>query len=60
VTKASLVGYIVPLVALVAGIVLIDEQLQIGILVGGVLILVGVVVTDRSERRIRVLPPPAR
>ena len=49
-TKASLVGYVVPLIALVAGIVLLDERLQIGIAVGGVLILIGVVLTDRSER----------
>lgn len=50
-TKASLVGYIVPLIALVAGVALIDEQVQAGIIGGGVLILVGVVLTDRSERR---------
>jgi drug/metabolite transporter (DMT)-like permease len=51
VTKASLVGYIVPLVALFAGIVLLDEKLQLGIGVGGLLILVGVILTDRAERR---------
>ena len=50
-TKASLVGYIIPVVALVAGIVLLDEKLQVGIGVGGVLILAGVVLTDRAERR---------
>ena len=50
-TKASLVGYVIPLVALVAGIVLLDEKLQVGIGVGGVLILAGVVLTDRAERR---------
>jgi drug/metabolite transporter (DMT)-like permease len=51
-TKASLIGYVVPLVALVAGIVLLDEELQVGIAVGGVLILTGVVLTDRAERRV--------
>ena len=50
-TKASLIGYVVPLISLFAGIVLLDERLQFGIGVGGVLILVGVVLTDRSERR---------
>ncbi len=50
-TKASLVGYVVPLVALVAGITLLDERLQAGILVGGVLIVAGVVLTERAERR---------
>jgi drug/metabolite transporter (DMT)-like permease len=56
VTKASLVGYVVPLVALFAGIVLLDEKLQLGIGAGGLLILIGVVVTDRSERRIPMSP----
>lgn len=55
-TKASLVGYIVPLISLTAGIVLIDEKLQLGIAVGGLLILVGVVLVDRAERRIVVTP----
>jgi len=50
-TKASLVGYVVPLVALFAGILLLDERLQLGIGAGGVLILAGVVLTDRTERR---------
>ena len=50
-TKASLVGYIVPLIALFAGIILLDEKLQLGIGVGGLLILAGVIMTDRSERR---------
>jgi drug/metabolite transporter (DMT)-like permease len=50
-TKASLVGYVVPLVALIAGIALLDEKLQTGILVGGVLIVAGVVLTERAERR---------
>lgn len=51
VTKASLIGYIVPLIALFAGIVLLDEKLQLGIGVGGLCILAGVILTDRSERR---------
>lgn len=49
-TKASLIGYIVPLISLVAGIVLLDEKLQAGIAVGGLLILAGVILTDRAER----------
>ncbi len=53
-TKASLVGYVVPLVALVSGMLLLDEKLQVGLVVGGVLILAGVVLTDRAERRIPV------
>ncbi|MCP4964933.1 MAG: DMT family transporter [bacterium] len=56
-TKASLVGYIVPLISLTAGIVLLDEKLQLGIAVGGLLILIGVVLTDRSERQVVPAPP---
>ncbi len=59
VTKASLVGYIVPLISLAAGILLLDEKLQLGIAVGGILILIGVVLTDRSERQ-KVAAPPVR
>ncbi len=58
-TKASLVGYVVPLISLTAGIIFLDEKLQIGIGVGGLLILAGVVLTDRSERR-KVAAPPVR
>ena len=50
-TKASLVGYVIPLIAVVAGVVLLDEQLQPGILIGGSLILVGIVLTNQAERR---------
>ncbi len=54
-TYAALAGYVVPVIAVTAGVVLLDEQLQSGILVGGLLILVGVLITDRAERR-----PPVR
>jgi len=52
VTNASLVGYIVPFVALIGGIVLLDEQLQSGIVVGGVLVAAGMFLSDRESRRI--------
>ena len=52
-TYASLAGYVIPVVAVTAGVVLLDEQLQSGILLGGLLILIGVLITDRSERRPR-------
>jgi drug/metabolite transporter (DMT)-like permease len=53
-TYASVIGYIVPLIAVIVGVVALDEQVQPGILVGGLLIMTGVVVTDRLERRVRV------
>jgi len=49
-TKASLIGYVVPLIAITAGIVFLDEKLEFGIAAGGVLILAGVIITDRAER----------
>jgi drug/metabolite transporter (DMT)-like permease len=51
VTNASLVGYIVPFVALIGGVVLLDEQLQPGIVVGGSLVAAGMFLSDRESRR---------
>ncbi len=56
-TFASVIGYVVPLVAVVAGWLLLDERLEPGIVVGGALILVGVVITDRLEGRAAHRPP---
>ena len=50
-TTVSLIGYLVPLVALIGGLLLLGEQLQAGMVVGGLLILAGVVFTDRADRR---------
>jgi hypothetical protein len=36
----------------VTGIVLIDERLEAGIAIGGLLILAGVMWTDRAERKV--------
>lgn len=52
-TYASIVGYIVPLIAVVTGVVFLDEQVQPGIVIGGLLIVAGVGITDRLERRRR-------
>lgn len=43
---SSVISYLIPLVAVVAGVLLLDEQVQPGILLGGALVLSGVVVTD--------------
>jgi len=55
-TRASLVGYLVPLISLTSGIVLLDERLQSGIVVGGVLIIAGVVLTNNAERKVLGVP----
>ncbi len=52
-TFTSIAGYLVPPIAVIAGIVFLDERLQSGIVLGGLLIFAGVLVTDRSERMIR-------
>ena len=51
VTRAQIVAYLVPLVALTSGIIVLDEKLEIGIAVGGALILIGVIITGAAERR---------
>ncbi|MDJ0924711.1 MAG: DMT family transporter [Acidimicrobiia bacterium] len=49
-TLVSLSGYVAPLVAVILGVVLLDEQIQTSIAIGGLLILSGVVIADRAER----------
>ncbi len=51
-TDASLVGYLVPFVGLIGGIVLLEEQLQTGIIIGGVLVAIGMFLSDRDSRRL--------
>ena len=52
---SSVISYLIPLVAVVAGVLVLDEQVQPGILLGGAFVLSGVVVTDfvrlREARR---------
>lgn len=53
---SSVISYLVPMVAVIAGVLVLDEQVQPGILWGGALVLSGVVVTDlvriREARRL--------
>ncbi len=53
-TDASLIGYLVPFVALIGGIILLDEQLQAGIIIGGVLVFTGMVLADRAGRKAEI------
>ena len=48
-TIVALVGYLIPIVSLVLGVLLLDEQITIALAVGGALILGGVVLTERIE-----------
>jgi len=54
-TTASLPSYLIPVIALAGGALLLDEQVTVVIGIGGVLILAGVVFTERAEME----PPPA-
>ena len=49
-TTVSLIGYMIPLIALVGGLVLLDERITAGIAFGGALILAGMLLTDRADR----------
>ena len=55
VTYSAITAYIVPFVAVYGGVLVLDEQIQPGIVVGGVLVMLGLVVTDlvrfRDARR---------
>ncbi|MEA3501822.1 MAG: DMT family transporter, partial [Actinomycetota bacterium] len=60
VTYSTIIGYIVPLVAVSIGVLALGEQIQPGIVIGGGLILAGVMVTDRLRMRAsRETPDPA-
>ena len=55
VTYSTIIGYVVPFIGVFAGVLVLDEQLQPGIVIGGALVLLGVVITDlvrvRDSRR---------
>ncbi len=50
ITKVALVAYMVPLISLIAGIVVLNEQAGLGIAIGGGLILGSVILVDQSDR----------
>jgi drug/metabolite transporter (DMT)-like permease len=52
----SLIGYLVPLVALTGGILILGEQLEPGIAIGGLLIFAGMILTDRAGRAMKPVP----
>ena len=50
VRKASLVGYLTPLIAAITGVLLLGEELQSGIITGGFLIMLGVILVNHQDR----------
>ena len=51
-TDVALTGYLVPFIALTGGLLLLDEELQFGIVAGFTLVLIGLVIADRASRRL--------
>ena len=49
--QVALTGYLVPLVSVIAGVVILGETVGPGILLGGIAILGGVVLADRSAAK---------
>ncbi|HUO46388.1 MAG TPA: DMT family transporter [Acidimicrobiia bacterium] len=56
--KTSLVAYLVPLIGVTGSVTLLREALTPGLVIGGVLILTGVVLAERAERRQPLAVPP--
>jgi drug/metabolite transporter (DMT)-like permease len=54
--QTALVGYMVPLVAVLAGIVILSERAGAGLVAGGLAIILGVTVADRGGGPRRALP----
>jgi len=50
-TDAAITGYLVPLFVIVGGLILLDEELQAGIVIGGILVFVGILLADRDGRK---------
>lgn len=58
-TRASLVTYLVPLVAVTVGVVVLDEAFHLRVVAGGALIVAGIALTSTRRRRGAALVPEA-
>jgi drug/metabolite transporter (DMT)-like permease len=54
-TTASLIGYVVPVIGVIGGVLILGETVTLSLIAGGVLILAGVLIVERSER-LRIAP----
>jgi drug/metabolite transporter (DMT)-like permease len=52
--RLAVVGYVVPVIAVVLAVVFLGETLTVPIVVGAILILAGVMLTERSSRHVPV------
>ncbi len=58
-TKASLVTYLVPIVAVTVGVVFLHEAFRLRLLAGGALVILGIALVQGRLRRLVRRPPPA-
>lgn len=58
-TRASLVTYFVPVVAVTIGVLFLDEPFRLSLLVGGGLVIVGITLLQDRLRRLRRVPSAA-
>ncbi len=57
--RVALMAYLVPLLGVAGGVLILNEPFGLRLVAGGALILAGVVLADRSERRAHSLTPVA-
>ena len=55
-SRVGLMGYLVPLVGVIGGVVIFDESLTANLALGGLLILAGVTLVGRANRSVGVGP----
>lgn len=55
-TRASVVTYIVPVVAITAGVVFLDEPFRLRLVVGGLMVALGIALLQDRLRRMRAAP----
>ena len=53
-SRLAVIGYVVPVMAVILAVLLLDEQLTVSVIVGAVLIIGGVVLTERSSHHVPV------
>ena len=56
-SRVGLMGYLVPVVGVVGGVVIFNESLTANLALGGLLILAGVTLVGRANRSVALVPP---
>lgn len=56
-TRASLVTYLVPVVAIAVGVLFLDEPFRLRLLLGAALVVLGIALLQERLRRFRRMPP---